>query len=160
MDILLIVLGSLCLLIGLIGCIVPALPGPPIAYGALILLHLTDKVQFTWTQLIIWLVVVIIVQILDYFIPTLGTKKLGGTKWGIWGCFFGTIIGLFVFPPWGVILGPFLGAVIGELLGGKETQEALKAGLGAFLGFMVGTILKFMVCGWFIYVFISALIQY
>jgi len=158
MDILLIVLGSLCLLIGLIGCIVPALPGPPIAYGALILLHLTDKVEFTWKQLIIWLVIVVIVQVIDYFIPTLGTKKLGGTKWGVWGCFFGTFIGLFVFPPWGVILGPFLGAVIGELLGGKETQEALKAGLGAFIGFMVGTILKFMVCGWFIYVFISALI--
>lgn len=158
MDILLIVLGSICLIIGLIGCIIPMLPGPPIAYGALILLHLTDKVQFTLKQLIVWLVVVIVVQVIDYFIPTLGTKKLGGTRWGIWGCFIGTLIGMFVFPPWGVILGPFLGAVIGELLGGKETEEALKAGLGAFIGFMAGTILKFIVCGWFIYVFISALI--
>jgi len=158
MDILLIVLGSICLLVGLIGCIVPALPGPPIAYGALILLHFTDKVQFTVTQLIIWLAVVVVVQVIDYFIPTLGTKKLGGTKWGVWGCFIGTFAGLFIFPPWGIILGPFLGAVIGELLGGKETEEALRAGFGAFLGFMVGTILKFMVCGWFIYVFISALL--
>lgn len=158
MDIFLIVLGSICLLVGLIGCIVPALPGPPIAYGALILLHLTDKVQFTLKQLIIWLIVVVVVQVIDYFIPTYGTKKLGGTRWGIWGCFIGTFAGIFLFPPWGVILGPFLGAVIGELLGGKETQEALKAGLGAFLGFMIGTVLKFIVCGWFIYIFISAII--
>lgn len=159
MDILLIVLGSICLLVGLIGCIVPMLPGPPIAYVALILLHFTDKVQFTLTQFIIWLLVVVVVQVIDYFIPTLGTKKLGGTRWGVWGCFLGTFIGLFFFQPWGIILGPFLGAVIGELLGGKETQEALKAGLGAFIGFMVGTVLKFIVCGWFIYVFVSSLIS-
>lgn len=158
MDILLIILGCICLIIGLVGCIVPMLPGPPIAYGALILLHLTDKVEFTLKQLIIWAVVVVVVQVIDYFIPTIGTKKLGGTRWGIWGCLLGTLIGMFIFPPWGVILGPFLGAVVGELLGGKETEEALKAGLGAFVGFMAGTILKFIVCGWFIFVFISALI--
>lgn len=159
MDIFLIILGSICLLVGMIGCIVPALPGPPIAYGALLLLHFTDKVQFSLKQLIIWLIVVVVVQVIDYFIPTLGTKKLGGTRWGIWGCFIGTFAGIFLFPPWGVILGPFLGAVIGELLGGKETQEALKAGLGAFLGFMIGTVLKFIVCGWFIYIFISTLVS-
>jgi len=157
MDILLIIFGSLCLLVALIGCIAPMLPGPPVAYAGLLLLHFTDKVQFTLVQLLTWLVVVIAVQVVDYFIPVLGTKKLGGTRWGIWGCFFGTFIG-FIFAPWGVIFGPFLGAVIGELLGGKETQEALKAGLGAFLGFMVGTVLKFIVCGWFVYVFVSALI--
>lgn len=158
MDILLIALGAACLLIGLIGCIVPVLPGPPLAFVALVLLHLTDKVQFTITQLIIWLIIVVVVQLIDYFIPTYGTKKLGGTRWGVWGCFFGTLIGLFVFPPWGVILGPFIGAVAGELLAGKATHHALKAGLGAFLGFMAGTLLKFVTCGWFIYVFISALI--
>lgn len=158
MDILLIVLGIICMLTGLIGCIVPMLPGPPIAYAGLVLLHLTGNVQFTTKELIIWLIVVIVVQVVDYLIPTYGTKKLGGTRWGVWGCFFGTFIGLFIFPPWGVILGPFAGAVAGELLGGKETQHALKAGLGAFIGFMAGTILKFIACGWFVYVFIKALI--
>ncbi|NDV64377.1 DUF456 domain-containing protein [Bacteroides sp. 224] len=158
MDIILIILGCICLLLGLIGCVLPILPGPPLAYGALLLLHITDKVQFTLKQLIIWLIIVIIVQVVDYFIPMLGTKKLGGTKWGVWGCLIGTIAGIFVFPPWGIIVGPFAGAFVGELLGGKETKEALKAGAGAFFGFLFGTILKFIVCGWFIYCFVSALI--
>lgn len=158
MDILFIVLGIICLLVGLAGCVVPILPGPPIAYAALVLLHLTDKVQFTLKQFIVWLIVVVVVQLVDYVIPTYGTKKFGGTRWGVWGCFFGTVIGLFVFPPWGVILGPFFGAIAGELLGGKETRQALRAGMGAFIGFMAGTVLKFIVCGWFIYIFIRALI--
>ena len=115
MDILLIIIGSICLLAGLIGCIVPMLPGPPIAYMALVLLHFTDKVQFTITQLLLWLLLVIVIQVLDYFIPMFGVKRFGGTSWGNWGCIIGTFTGLFLFPPWGVIIGPFAGAFIGEL---------------------------------------------
>lgn len=158
MDITLIVLGGICLLTGMLGCILPMLPGPPLAYAGLILLHLTERVQFTVTQLIVWLVVVIVVQVIDYFVPLLGTKKFGGTKWGIWGCLAGTFIGIFLFPPWGIIIGPFAGAIVGELLGGKESQQAIKAGFGAFVGFMMGTVLKLIVCGWFAYTFIEALI--
>ena len=158
MDILLIIIGSICLLAGLIGCIVPMLPGPPIAYMALVLLHFTDKVQFTITQLLLWLLLVIVIQVLDYFIPMFGVKRFGGTSWGNWGCILGTVTGLFLFPPWGVIIGPFAGAFIGELLGGKETHHALKAGFGAFVGFLMGTVLKVAVCGWFIFCFISALV--
>ena len=143
MDILLIIIGSICLLVGLIGCIVPMLPGPPIAYLALVLLHFTDKVQFTITQLFLWLLIVVAIQVLDYFIPMFGVKRFGGTSWGNWGC----------------IIGTFAGAFIGELLGGKETHHALKAGFGAFVGFLMGTVLKVAVCGWFIFCFISALIQ-
>ena len=88
-----------------------------------------------------------------------GVKRFGGTSWGNWGCIIGTFTGLFLFPPWGVIIGPFAGAFIGELLGGKETHHALKAGFGAFVGFLMGTVLKVAVCGWFIFCFINALIQ-
>ena len=158
MDILLIIIGSICLLAGLIGCIVPMLPGPPIAYMALVLLHFTDKVQFTITQLFLWLLLVVAIQVLDYFIPMFGVKRFGGTSLGNWGCIIGTFAGLFLFPPWGVIIGPFAGAFIGELLGGKETHHALKAGFGAFVGFLMGTVLKVAVCGWFIFCFISALV--
>lgn len=85
MDILLIVLGSICLLLGLVGCLLPVLPGPPLAYAGMLLLHFTERVQFTTTQLLVWLGVVILVQLVDYFIPMMGTKKLGGEPNGVPG---------------------------------------------------------------------------
>lgn len=156
-DIILIILGILCLLVGLAGCILPALPGPPLSYAALLLLHFTDKVQFSTTQLVIWLIVVVVIQVLDYFVPMLGSKYTGGTRWGTRGCMAGTLVGLF-FMPWGIILGPFLGAFIGELLGGSDKKLALKSGIGSLIGFLLGTVLKCAVCGYFIYLFFSKLL--
>ena len=152
MDIFLIILGSICLLVGLAGCIVPMLPGPPVSYLALVFLHFTDKVSFTIPQLFFWLFIVVLIQILDYFIPMFGVKRLGGTPWGKWGCIIGTFAGIFLFAPWGVFIGPFVGAVVGE------SKYALKAGFGAFAGFLLGTVLKVAVCGWFIFCFIRALV--
>lgn len=137
MDIFLIILGVLCLLAGLAGCFLPVLPGPPVSYVGLLLLHFTDKIHFSTTHLILWAFLVIIVQVMDYVTPMLGTKYSGGGKWGNRGCMIGTIAGLFVFPPWGVLIGPFAGAVIGELFGGKKSAEAFKAGLGGFCRFSV-----------------------
>ena len=125
LDVILIIISALCMIAGLAGCVLPFLPGPPIAYLGLVFLHFTDKVHYTPTQLIIWLLIVAVVQVLDYFTPMLGSKYSGGSKWGNWGCIIGTLVGL-LFLPWGVILGPFLGAVIGELLGNKEFSQALK----------------------------------
>lgn len=99
MDIFLIILGSICLLVGLAGCIVPMLPGPPVSYLALVFLHFTDKVSFTIPQLFFWLFIVVLIQILDYFIPMFGVKRLGGTPWGKWGCIIGTFAGIFLSPP-------------------------------------------------------------
>ena len=144
LDIILIILGVLCLITGLMGCILPFLPGPPVAYLGLVLLHFTDKVQYTTTQLIVWLLIVLVVQVLDYFTPMLGI--------------IGTLIGL-LFLPWGVIFGPFLGAVIGELLGNKEFSQALRSGVGSLIGFLLGTFLKFVVCGYFCYQFIVGFIR-
>lgn len=156
-DIILIILGILCLLVGLAGCILPALPGPPLSYAALLLLHFTDKVQLSTTQLVVWLIVVVVIQVLDYFVPMLGSKYTGGTRWGTRGCMAGTLVGLF-FMPWGIILGPFLGAFIGELLGGSDKKLALKSGIGSLIGFLLGTVLKCAVCGYFIYLFFSELL--
>lgn len=156
-DIILIILGILCLLVGLAGCILPALPGPPLSYAALLLLHFTDKVQFSTTQLVVWLIVVVVIQVLDYFVPMLGSKYTGGTRWGTRGCMAGTLVGLF-FMPWGIILGPFQGAFIGELLGGSDKKLALKSGIGSLIGFLLGTVLKCAVCGYFIYLFFSELL--
>ena len=157
MDFALITLGFVCLLVAIIGCLVPMLPGPPIAYCGLLLLHLTETVQFSSTQLLVWLVVVIIVQLLDYFVPMWGSKWTGGSKWGTRGCLVGTLIGLF-FMPWGLIVGPFLGAFAGELLAGHTTGRAILSGLGSLLGFLFGTVLKCMVCGYFVWEFVRAIV--
>ena len=146
LDVILIIISALCMIAGLAGCVLPFLPGPPIAYLGLVFLHFTDKVHYTPTQLIIWLLIVAVVQVLDYFTPMLGSKYSGGSKWGNWGCIIGT-------------LGPFLGAVIGELLGNKEFSQALKSGVGSLIGFILGTLLKFVVCGYFCYQFILGFIK-
>ena len=159
LDIALISLGAIFLILGILGSILPALPGPPLSYAGLVLLHLTDRVQFTTIQLIVWLVLVLLTIAADYILPVLGVKHWNGSKWGNVGCIIGTIAGLFIFPPLGIIIGPFAGAVLGEILfAKKDTPEALKAGLGAFIGFILGTVFKLSVCGWFIFCFIKALI--
>ena len=157
MDIFLIILGAICLLIGILGCVLPVLPGVPLAYCGLLLLHATDKVQFSWQFLVIWAVVTIVVQVLDSVVPIWGTKKFGGSKMGVWGSTLGLLVGLF-FGPWGIVLGPFLGAVVFELIDGKKTRLALKAGWGSFVGLMTGTILKLICCGRMTYYFIAELI--
>ena len=158
MDVLFIIVGVLCLITGLLGCVLPILPGPPLTYGGLLLLHFTDKVQFSITQLLVWLGVVVVIQVLDYLVPLLGTKYSGGSKWGTRGCLIGTVVGLF-FMPWGIMAGPFMGAFIGELMGGRETAAALKSGFGSLLGFLLGTVLKCAVCGYFIWQFVAALME-
>lgn len=158
MDAFLIILGIICLLVGLAGCFLPVLPGPPIAYVALLLLHFTQRVDFTVTQLVVWFLLVVAVQLLDYFTPILGSRYAGGSRWGVWGCMIGMFAGIFFFPPWGIVVGPFAGAVLGELLGGKQWHAALKTGWGTFLGFLVSVVVKVSLCGYFIYRFIRALV--
>ena len=79
LDVILIIVSALCMIAGLAGCVLPFLPGPPIAYLGLVFLHFTDKVHYTPTQLIIWLLIVAVVQVLDYFTPMLGSKYSGGS---------------------------------------------------------------------------------
>lgn len=146
MDILLLVIAFILMLIGIIGCIVPGLPGTPIAYAGLWVAQATEYVDFSWKFLLIWGIVTIVISVLDYVVPAWGTKQFGGTKWGVWGSTIGVFVGLFA-GPWGVILGPLVGAVIGELLGGKAAQEALRAGWGSFVGILFGTIIKLIACG-------------
>lgn len=149
MDILLIVLGAVCMLLGLLGCVLPALPGPPVSYVGLLLLYCTDRIQFSLTEMLVLLLLVIVAQVLDYFIPILGSKYSGGTRWGSWGAFVGSVVGLF-FLPAGLFLGPFLGAVAGELLGAADLARALKSGIGALAGFLLGTVLKLSLCMYFV----------
>ena len=157
MDILLIVLAILLLIGGIAGCILPILPGSPLAYAGLLLLHLTDRIQFSTTQLVVWLIVVIVLQVVDYITPLLGSKYSGGTAFGSRGCVAGTLLGLF-FMPWGIIIGPFIGAVAGEMLGGSDLPHAIRAGIGTLFGFLVGTLLKVIVCFYFLVQGIAAIV--
>lgn len=170
MDVILIILGAICLLLGLIGCVAPVLPGVPLSYLGLLLLHWTDRAQFSWQFLTIWAVVVIVIQVLDYFIPAWGTKKFGGSKYGVWGSTIGLFVGLFM-GPWGIIVGPFVGAVLGELLyfnrhpqdrtvqaENTNFNRALRAGFGSFIGLLTGTILKLICCGMMVFYFVKELI--
>jgi len=154
MDTLWIILGSLLMLAGLAGCILPFLPGPPLAFAALLLQQLREPVPFSTKFLIWWAVIAAVVTLLDYVIPAYGTRKFGGTKYGVWGSVIGLVIGLFV-PPLGLIIGPFVGAFIGEMMASSNSQVALRAAVGSFLGFLVGTLLKLVVCavmGWYLVV--------
>ena len=156
MDLVLIIISFILLLVGLIGCVLPMLPGPPLAYAGLQLAHLTDKIDFSGTQLVCWLLLVIVLQVLDYLTPMLGSKYTGGSEYGNRGSIAGTIFGLF-FLPWGIIVGPFVGAVLGELLGGRDFPKALKAGLGTFFGVVFGVLLKVFLCLYLLYELIVAL---
>lgn len=156
MDIVLIIFSFVLVLAGTAGCILPVLPGPPLAYVGLVLMHLTVRAEFSWAQLVSWLVLVVVLQVLDYITPLLGSKYSGGSEYGNRGCVAGTIAGLF-FMPWGIILGPFIGAVAGEMLGGRDLPNALKAGFGTFLGVVLGVLLKLALCFYFLYVLIVSL---
>lgn len=156
-DILIYILSFLLLIGGIVGCLLPVLPGVPLSYGGLLLLHFTGRTDFSSAQLMGWLIIVIVLQVIDYITPLLGSKYSGGTDFGNRGCIAGTILGIF-FMPWGIILGPFLGAVAGEILGGRDLPHAIRAGIGSLLGFLLGTLLKVVVCFYFLVQGISALI--
>lgn len=139
------ILIALCLLIGMAGCIVPVIPGPPIAFIGIILLQFTPH-TIAWPWFVILALLAVAVTILDYIIPGLGTKKFGGSRKGSIGCFIGTIAGLFVLPPWGIVLMPFVGALLGEWLNHTPPAGMIKAALGALIGFLSGVAAKFAVC--------------
>jgi len=142
MDVVLIIIGIILILIGIIGSVVPVLPGPPISFVALLLLQFRETAAFTWSFIVWWAVITVIVTVLDYFIPVAGTRRYGGTKSGMIGTFAGLVAGIFIFPPFGLIFGPIVGAWIGEVVGGKAYNEAYRPAFGSFMGFLAGTVLK------------------
>jgi len=140
-DYILLILGIILMLTGIIGCLVPVLPGPPVSYLGLILLHFSRFGHFSANILIILAVMTIIVTLLDYVVPIWGTKKFGGSKYGTRGATIGLIIGLFLGPV-GIIAGPLIGAIVGELIFKDDIKYAIKAGFGSLLGFLTGIGLK------------------
>lgn len=157
MDYILIALGLVFTIAGILGCILPFIPGPPLNYFGLILLHFTAKYQFQMDFIVLWAIVTAFVYGLDIVIPVWGTKKFGGSKRGVWGSVIGLVAGFLLFPPFGIIIGPFAGAVIGELTAGKDSGAALKSGFGSFVGFITGTVLKLVTSGMMTWYFFKEL---
>ena len=147
MDILLVFVGLLFIFLGILGSFLPILPGPLTSWIGLLILHLTNSIPMNWTFLIITLAIAIAIWLIDYIIPAIGTKKFGGSKAGMFGTIVGLLIAIF-FPIlgfFGIIIWPFVGALVGELLNKTDSSTALKAAFGSLIGFLTGTFLKFVV---------------
>ena len=153
-----IIIGSILMLLGLAGSILPMLPGPPLSFIGLFLLALLTHFSppLTPTLVIILAIVTILVIVMDYIIPLLGAKRYGASKWGVWGSVLGMAIGIF-WSPFAMLVGAFIGAVVVEWLIGKKKGEALRAGWGVVMGTLFATILRLGVSGVMIYYFVVAL---
>lgn len=144
-------------IIGIIGSILPALPGPPLSWAGMLLLYFWGGTngkgeEMSLTILLVMLGVTIVVSILDYVVPSYLTKATGGSKYAGRGALVGLLIGMFFIPPWGMIIGSFLGAFLCEIhYAKKDAGDAMKAALGSFLGFLLGTGIKLIACGVMMY---------
>jgi uncharacterized protein YqgC (DUF456 family) len=134
------------MLVGAVGSVVPVLPGTPVVLAAAIVHRLIfGAAGVHWWVLMIMALLTAISYLVDYAAGMVGAKKLGATWRGVVGAALGGLIGLFFSIP-GILLGPFIGATVGELLGGRELKPAAKAGLGAFLGLLAGAVGKLSIC--------------
>ncbi|MDA7915629.1 DUF456 domain-containing protein [Verrucomicrobia bacterium] len=135
-------LSLIVMLVGLVGCLIPALPSTPI----ILLAAVGHKCYFddqgsSWWIIGLLLVITIVSMVIEHVASVFGAKKMGATKWGVIGAIVGAIVGFFFFLP-GMILGPFIGAVGFELMAGRKFGQASKAGVGAILGLLAGVIGK------------------
>ena len=157
MEIIIGILAVLAGIIGILGSVLPALPGPPLSWVGMLLLYFWGGTnshgdEMSLTILLVMLGVTILVSVLDYVIPSYLTRVTGGSKAAEWGTFIGMVFGIFVMPPWGMIIFSVLGAFLAEILfANKNGSEALKSALGSFLGFIIGTGLKLVACGVMMY---------
>ncbi|MBR2947799.1 MAG: DUF456 domain-containing protein [Bacteroidales bacterium] len=163
LSILMAVLAVIMGVIGILGSVLPVLPGPPISYAGMLLLYLWGgehiKEDITGTVMVIMLIVTIAVVILDYIVPSYFTKVTGGSRSASRASMVGMLLGIFFLPPWGMIVGAFIGALLAEMIiEGKQIGASLKSAFGSFLGFLFGTGLKLVTCGIIMYYIIVAII--
>lgn len=159
MEIVYAVAAVILLVLGLLGCVIPVIPGPALSFAAMLVL-LPSRFAPSMTACVVSGAACVVVLLLDYVVPAMGAKKFNCSKWGITGSIVGTVVGMF-FGLAGLLLGPFLGAVAGELMSGRKLSDSLKGGFGAFVGFVFGVLLKAVYCagcaGWCAYAFYDVL---
>ena len=159
MDTTLGVIAIICGIIGLLGAVLPVLPGTIISYIGMLCVSFISYSELSLFSLVVWGFISISIILMDYLLPGYFSKKFGGTKAGVTGATIGTIAGIF-FGPLGIIFGPFVGAVIGEMLAEKLTfNQALTVGFGSMLSFLVGTLFKLIAGGLMLYYIIKDVIH-
>jgi uncharacterized protein YqgC (DUF456 family) len=145
MDIALYLLSAVLVLIGLAGTILPALPGIPVIFGGLWLAAAVDRYQHVGAW---WLSIIAVLGAIgftvDFAATALGAKRVGASSLAIWGATIGTLVGMFFGIP-GLLLGPFVGAVVGELLSGTSVLRSTHVGIGIWLGLLFGTLVKLVI---------------
>ncbi|MFM2363041.1 MAG: hypothetical protein RLZZ316_1943 [Bacteroidota bacterium] len=158
MELVLVIIAIILTLAGLAGCVLPAIPGPPLNFIGLLLLQWAWQ-PFSTITLMVLGIITVIVLVLDYMIPVWGAKIFGATRYGVWGSIIGMLAGVFL-TPIGMIMGLLLGAIIGDMLAGKKPLEALKSGAGTFLGTMAGMLVKLIVAGIMTFMAFYEIIKY
>lgn len=155
-EVAVLLLGFLLLIGGVIGSVVPGLPGTILVWLSLLLLHFSGYGTFPIPFLVITALITIATIVMDYIVPAMGAKRFGGSKKGEWGATIGIFAGVFIMGPFGVIIGPFLGAFVGEIIhDSRDTTRALKAAWGSFVGFLLSTGIKLVVSLVFAWFFIK-----
>lgn len=160
-DYFLIALSITLILLGLAGCILPVIPGPPLAWLGLLLAKFISFSSLDWITITVLAGVTLIVTLLDYLFPAWIAKKMGGSNWGAWGTIIGLLLGIVVLGPFGAVVGPFVGALVGEMLKkqpeNKPKNNPWLSAVGSFIGFMLGVGVKLISVGVIIYFFIVSL---
>ncbi|MEW6080081.1 MAG: DUF456 domain-containing protein [Thermodesulfobacteriota bacterium] len=147
LSVVLIIIGLIAALAGIVGCILPLLPGPMLSFLSLVILDLArDWQPFSLTFLLVMAAIAVGMTLLDYVVSAAGAKKYGATKFGVWGSVIGMVIGIFVFPPVGIFAGALIGAIAGELAMGKSTGQAMRVGWGVLVGNFIGAAIKLAYC--------------
>ncbi|MBM7854331.1 uncharacterized protein YqgC (DUF456 family) [Desulfohalotomaculum tongense] len=157
MNWLALITALIIMLAGLAGTVIPLLPGAPLIILGIVVYGLIDGFEIFSTGF--WIgqaVLLILVFAVDYLAGAVGAKYYGGTKASVWGSIIGGLVGLLTLGPLGVILGPFLGAVTGELIARQPFKQAVKSGIGTLIGFAGGAVVKMIIemamIAWFLLV--------
>ncbi|MDR1840162.1 MAG: DUF456 domain-containing protein [Treponema sp.] len=161
MEIVLVILAFVLLVAGILGAFLPMLPGPPLSFIGLLLMKWSGYGNFSPAFLWVWAGITVAVTVMDYFLPSVMAKRFGGSRAAAVGSFLGLLAGIFLFPPWGMIIGPFLGAFAGELVHNRTNGgKALKVAFGAFLAFIVGTGAKLIASSIMLFYAIKVMFMY
>lgn len=146
MEVFLIILAYIFAIVGILGAFFPIIPAVLFSYGSLLLFYFATDNKMSLMFLLVWAVVVALASVIDSVLPPYITKRFGGSKKATWGSFWGVLIGSFFIPPFGMVIGSFTGALIGEYIEERRLDDkAFRVAMGSFLGFILGTGLKLMI---------------